>query len=165
MIKSHFDPTAHTGQIILQPNHSWSWRANVWFLGTLAAISIVIAASFLVQGYWLILPFTGLELLVLYAAIYWCVRKAHSQEVVRLTMDKVVVEKGMNQVEARHQFDRYFTRIHVEHTKGISATQRIAITERDRSLEIGAFLSDDEKTTLVSDLRSMINRLNNRTLA
>ena len=165
MIRSHFDANAHTGQIVLQPNHSWTWRANLWFLCSLAFISGVIALSFLVQGYWLVLPFTGIELALLFAAIYWCVRKAHSQEVVRLTMDQVVVEKGMNRVEVRHQFERYFTRIHVERTRGVNGTQRIAITERDRRLEIGAFLNDDEKTRLVADLRGMINRLNNRTLA
>lgn len=165
MIQSHFDPTAHQGLIVLQPNHSWTWRANLWFLSTLALISIVIAISFLIQGYWLILPFTGLELIVLFAAIYWCVRKSHSQEVVRISVDEVVVEKGLHRVEVRHQFERYFTRIHVEHTQGISATQRIAITQRERRVEIGAFLSDTEKNTLVADLRSMISQLNNRTLA
>jgi len=161
MVNAEFDNENQKGQIVLQPNHSWTWRANLYFLATLFVISIAIAIGFLIQGYWVILPFAGLEMLALTAAIYYCVRKTHRQEVLRFSMDEVVIEAGVNKVEEEHRFQRFFTRVHVEAPKGARRTQRIALTERERNVEVGEFLTDDEKKTLIRELRHMIRLLEN----
>lgn len=159
MVSAEFDGDQQTGQIVLQPNHSWTWRANVYFLITMFVLSIAIATGFLLQGYWPILPFAGLEMLGLTAAIWYCVRKTHRQEVVRFSQDEVVVELGVNKVEREHRFQRFFTRVHVEAPTGSRRSQRIALAEREHRLEIGEFLTDDEKETLIRELRQMIRLL------
>lgn len=159
MVSAEFDGVRQTGQIILQPNHSWSWRANLYFLVTLFVISIGIALLFLVQGFWLILPFAGLEMLALSAAIYYCVRKTHRQEVLHFSMEEVVIESGVNKVEEQHRFQRFFTRVRVEGPSGSRRSQRIAISERDHNVEVGQFLTDDDKAILIRELRHMIRQL------
>ncbi len=159
MVSAEFDSERQTGQIVLQPNHSWTWRANLYFLTTLFALSIGIAVMFLLLGFWLILPFAGLEMLVLTGAVYYCVRKTHRQEVLRFSMEEVVIESGVNKVEQQHRFQRFFTRVRVEPPSGSRRSQRIAITERDHKVEVGQFLTDEEKKTLVRELRHMIRRL------
>jgi len=161
MVNADFDSTCQTGRIILQPNHSWTWRANLFFLATLFVVSIAIAIGFLLQGYWMILPFAGLEMLALTAAIYYCVRKTHRQEVLRFSQDEVVIETGVNKIEQEHRFQRFFTRVLVEAPSGSRRSQRIALSERERNIEVGEFLSDDEKKTLVRELRQMIRLLEN----
>jgi len=158
MVSVEFDDARQTGQIVLQPNHSWTWRANVYFLISLAILSSAIAVSFLLQGFWMILPFAGLEMLGLTWAIYYCVRKTHRQEVLNFTLEELIVQSGVNKVEEQHRFRRYFTRFHVQPPKGIRRTQRIAIAEQGRTLEIGVFLSDEEKLRLITELRRMIRR-------
>ena len=44
------------GQIVLQPNHSLSWRALKYFLAFMMAVSFGIALTFVFFGYWLVLP-------------------------------------------------------------------------------------------------------------
>lgn len=159
MVSAEFDGERQTGHIILQPNHSWTWRANLYFLATLFVISFAIAMVFLMQGYWLILPFAGLEMLALTGAIYYCVRKTHRQEVLRFSQDELVIESGVNKVEEQHRFKRFFTRVHVQQPSGAQRTARIAIEERNHKVEVGEFLSDDEKKTLIRELRQMIRLL------
>jgi len=159
MVSAEFDRECQTGQIVIQLNHSWTWRANLYFLATLFVISIAIAIGFLVLGYWLILPFAGLEMLALTAAIYYCVRKTHRQEVLRFSQDEVVIESGVNKIEKEHRFRRFFTRVLVEAPSGARRTQRIALTERDRTIEVGEFLTEDDKKTLIRELRNMIRML------
>lgn len=161
MVSAEFDDERQTGQIILQPNHSWTWRANLYFLATLFVISIAIAIVFFVQGFWLILPFAGIEMLALTGAIYYCVRKTHRQEVLRFSQEAVVLESGVNKIEQQHHFQRYFTRIHVEPPAGARRSQRIAIAERDHRVLVGEFLNDDEKKTLIRELRQIIRLLEN----
>jgi len=159
MVRAEFDAERQTGQIVLQPNHSWTWRANLYFLATLFVISTAIALGFLIQGYWLILPFAGLEMLALSAGIYYCVRKTHRQEVLRFSMDEVVIEAGVNKIEEEHRFQRFFTRVHVDAPRGARHTQRIALSERERNIEVGEFLTDEDKKTLIRELRQMIRLL------
>ncbi len=159
MVSAEFDGARQTGQIVLQPNHSWTWRANLYFLATLFVVSFSIALVFLLQGFWLILPFAGLEMAALTWAIYYCVRKTHRQEVLHFSLDEVVIESGVNKVEEQHRFKRFFTRVKVEAPRGRRRSQRIAIAERDHNVEVGEFLTDDEKEILIRELRHIIAQL------
>lgn len=159
MVSAEFDGEHQTGQIVLQPNHSWTWRANLYFLATLFVVSFGIALAFLFQGFWMILPFAGLEMAVLTWAIYYCVRKTHRQEVLHFSMEEVVIESGVNKIEEQHRFKRFFTRVKVEAPSGSRRSQRIAIAERDHNVEVGEFLTDEEKKTLIRELRYMIAQL------
>ena len=60
--KNETDLNQTVGQIVLQPNHSLSWRALKYFLAFMMLVSFGIAITFVFFGYWLVLPFTGLEM-------------------------------------------------------------------------------------------------------
>src|SRR5258705_8678146 len=49
-------------RIELAPNCSLTVRAAAAFFGTLAFVTLAVALLFVVQGYWPVLPFAGLEL-------------------------------------------------------------------------------------------------------
>ncbi|MDZ7826525.1 MAG: DUF2244 domain-containing protein [Gammaproteobacteria bacterium] len=117
------DATSRTGRIILQPNRSWTWQANLVFLAGLALISLTIALIFLLGGYWMILPFTLLELAAVTAAFYWCVRATHRQEVLTFSEDELLIERGIRAPEQRHVFKRLFARIFVRRPRPIPGTK------------------------------------------
>ena len=87
MITSEFDNETRCGRIILRPNRSWTWRANTTFAATLMVVSLSIGIGFTWQGMWVILPFTVLELSILVACLYYCVRRTHQQEVLTFFPD------------------------------------------------------------------------------
>jgi uncharacterized membrane protein len=60
--KNEADLNQTVGQIVLQPNHSLSWRALKYFLAFMMLVSFGIAITFVFFGYWLVLPFTVLEM-------------------------------------------------------------------------------------------------------
>jgi uncharacterized membrane protein len=158
MVDAQFDEGLRIGTIVLRPNRSWTWRANSYLIGALAAISISYATTFAVRGFWLILPFTALELSALAACLYVCVRRTHLQEVITFSVDELVVERGHRRPEHVHRFSRFFARFRVEPTVHPWYQSRIAIHARDETLEIGRFLPPDEKARLVSQLRIMVAR-------
>ena len=159
MIAANFDDAAATGQIVLRPNRSWTWRANTYFVATLMVISMAIAAAFTANGYWVILPFTVLELTVLLACLYYCVRRTHTTEVLTLSRRELVFERGIHRPTQRMAFERYFARFFVEPPRHPWYHKQIRLRCRDQALEVGSFLNDDEKDDLVRQLRRMINRL------
>jgi len=159
VIAAHFDDLTAEGQIVLQPNRSWTWRANVYFVATLLVVSSGIGSFFLWNGMWVIVPFTVLELCVLTAALYYCVRRTHTTEVLTLSRSRLVLERGVNRPTQRFDFDRYFSRFLVRSPSHPWYRKRIALRCRGQELEVGSFLTDEEKDDLVSQLRRMISRL------
>lgn len=159
MVSADYDDVSRTGRIILRPNRSWSWRANIAFVATLAAVSLTIALSFLLNGFWMILPFTLLELGLLAACLHYCVRRTHRQEVLTFSDDELLVEAGLRTPERRHVFKRLFARFCVRRPRHPWYGTRIAVRSHGEEIEIGDFLSGDDKRLLISELRRMIGTL------
>jgi len=159
MITTEFDTDARAGRIVLEPNRSWTWRANTLFVATLMVISVTIAIAFTMQGYWVVLPFTVLELGVLTGCLYYCVRRTHLKEVLTFRPESVVVERGVLRPERRHEFQRYFARFFVRPARHPWYQKSIALRCRDEEVEIGRFLTSEEVDALVPVLRSMIHQL------
>jgi len=158
MILSELDPDRAEGRIVLRPNRSWSWRANIMLVGTLMAVSGTMATVFAYQGMWLILPFTALELSVLLACLYYCVRRTHTQEVLTFTPEHLVFERGVGRPERRHEFQRFFARFFVRRRPHPWYRKRVALRCRGEELEIGSFLTGDERDDLIGVLQDMVHR-------
>ena len=159
MIVSRFDDETCHARIILRPNRSWSWRANVCFIATLMAVSLLVAAGFASHGFWLIAPFTLLEMSVLTGCLYYCARRTHVTEVLHFDHEHLIFERGINHPGERFAFDRYFTRFFVRPARHPWYAKRIELRCRDRALEVGGFLGEEEKDQLVRELRQVIRRL------
>jgi uncharacterized membrane protein len=60
---------------------------------------------FTLQDLWLVLPFSGLEMLVLGVGLYLTSQKVYRKEVITLDRHYLCTEKGGNRVRRRWQFD------------------------------------------------------------
>ena len=159
MIAAEFDTTAASGRIVMRPNRSWSWRANLYLLGTLMVVSGGVGMVLALLGLWPVLPFTVVEGLVLLGCLYYCVRRTHTQEVLTFSPDYLLFESGIGRPRTRRLFQRYFTRVFVRPPSHPWHRQRIALCCRGQELEIGSFLTSEEKEDLITALREMIHRL------
>lgn len=159
MVIAHFDSESRTGQIVLRPNRSWSWRANLVFLGVLASVCLIIGTIFLLQGLWLILPFSILEVSLVGLALYVCARRTHVQEVLTFSPDELRIERGRARPESRQVFKRLFARIFVHRPRHPWYPTRVAVRSHGREVEVGAFLGPDDKQQLIAELRRMIDQV------
>lgn len=168
MIDTHFDSGCSDNgrsavRYVLRPNQSWTWKANIWFLGMLCTVSLLIALSFAVRGFWMVLPFSVLEVMVLVGCIWLCVRRGYRQEVLVLEPETVILRTGQRDSTAEQavtrRFERFFTRFHVEPTAHSWRSTRVLLRCRNERHEIGSFLTTDEKQELISALRQGIRYL------
>jgi uncharacterized membrane protein len=159
MIDARFDDDRHVATIVLRPNRSWTWRANRYLVYTLMAVSGTIAALFTARGLWLVLPFTVLEMSVLLACLYYCVRRTHRQEVLELSPEEIVLQTGHDRPESTFRYPRFFTRVRVDAARHPWYSARISVEARGNRHVIGDFLTGEEKAELVHRLRDLIHRL------
>jgi len=156
MVHAEINEQALTGQIVLKPNFSWSWKANLVLLYTLMAISLTVGTGFLLQGAWLVLPFSMLEMLFLAGCIYYCVLKCSRQEVITISEHEVLIESGYKHPDQSRQFNRSWSQFLVSTPKHPWDPKVVSIRSHGKELEIGSFLNQRDKSVLVGTLKRVV---------
>ena len=157
MVKVSLDESGYTGHIILEPNISLSWKANLHIFIFISVITLGIAAYFMSIGGWLVLPFSGLELALIGTSLYMFFHHYNHCEVIRFTDQKVVIEHGKNEPEESWEYQRHWSKIHIER-KGSMDIPVVRIKSHGKETELGAFLGYDEKTRFIKILEEVTNK-------
>ena len=101
----------NTYRFVLSPNCSISWRELVLFYLFTCVVALAVGLFFTLQGMWLVLPFSGLEMLALGYALYLTSRKVYRQEVITLARDRTRIEKGVQQISQSWEFETPWVRV------------------------------------------------------
>ena len=158
MVYSEFNPDTGNGIIILKPNNSATWRFNMTVVASLALIATLISTFFLLQGLWLIAPFSGMEVLALLACLYLCARSNIQTEVIKFSPDKVIIEQGRTFAEKSWEYHRSWAKIFVRKHRHRGHPDQVVIRSHGKELELGSFLNKNDKEALVNKLRKIIYR-------
>jgi len=161
MVITEIAPNHLEGSILVQPNQSMNWRETKWFLLATAVILGGIAAAFAYQGFWMILPFAGIEL----AALAYCslrvIKASRRCQLITFTQDEVIVEKGQRRCgtgggpESRFAIPRCWARIELEKRIGWYPLA-VNITASGKRVEVGEFLAEEEKQDLAKQIRGLL---------
>ena len=138
---------------MIRPNQSLSWRQAIQVYTAIAIVCLGIGIAFALHGFWTVLPFAGLEILVLGAAFYLCLTRSQIREVVSVNASVVTVEKGRQTPEERWECPRVWARIRLEQPHIAWYPSRLMIAYQGRQVEIGRFLCEDERAALAGALR------------
>ena len=146
-------------QFIVRRNQSLSWRGNKLFIYFMAVISFGIAGMFAFQGLWLILPFAGLEILVLTVALYTCSLRCRDQEVVTVEENLVIVEKGRQKPLEAWKFERAWINLELVKSPFQSHPSKLIIRSKGKETEIGKCLTNDERRSLSDSLAKALQTI------
>ena len=143
---------------VIAPNRSMTWKELLLAYSVIAGVSLTIAGYFWVHGLTLVLPFSGLELLALGAALYITAWRGGAREVITITDDSVYVEAGRAGPEQRHDFQRYWTKVVLRRPWVAWHPSRLLLCSHGREIEVGRFLNEEERRGLAVILRSAIKQ-------
>jgi uncharacterized membrane protein len=158
MVSANIDDTSQTGQIILRPNYSWSWRYNLYLLYTLTGISLSISVSFAILGAWVVLPYCVLEIAVLGACMRYCVLQCSKQEVITVSEEDVRIEKGTHRPSESWDYQRHWAKFLVQKPRHSWDPAIVSIRSHGKETELGGFLNKPDKTELIRQLKRVVPR-------
>lgn len=95
----------------LTPNCSLTMASALVFYLGIGAVSLSVAVGFAIAGYWPILPFAGLELLALGAALRWSLLQGQRRELISVEESRVLVRKTGRKRQYDFEFVRPWTRV------------------------------------------------------
>ena len=130
-------------------NNSLSSIGRRFVFGFILTVSLGIAVAFaLVFGAWPILPFAGIEMVVLYLAFRYIDRHAGDYERITIRGDSVAVEVREGSRVTRQELSRCWAQVVCE---GEGA--RLALRSHGRELELGRHVRDGQRAEMARDLK------------
>jgi uncharacterized membrane protein len=129
-------------------NNSLSSSGRVLVFGFILAVSGGIATGFfLIFGAWPILPYAGLEMVVLFLAFRYIDSHAADYERITIRDGRVAVEVHDGASVTRLELSRYWARV-VCDARG----SRLALRSHGREIELGRHLCEQQRLAMAQEL-------------
>ncbi|NBO73818.1 MAG: DUF2244 domain-containing protein [Gammaproteobacteria bacterium] len=132
--------TAET-RIEIAPHCSLTPRGARWFFVSLCVASLSIALPISLLGFWLVLPFAGLELALLAWALRASMARRHQRQTITI------------------EFPRHWAQVRIRAGGSPLHPSRLTVESHGRRHEIGHFLNEQERLGLAARLRRLIGRV------
>ena len=156
MVEASININAQTGHIVLKPNQSATWKTVLLIVSLISFVIFIIALYMASIGAWLVLPFSGLEILTLILTNYFFLRRNARQEVIGFSLDSVTIEKGINQPSQTIRFQRYWTRPRKIPPVHPRYPHKIALCCKNQQVIVGNFLNEEDREVLSELLKEML---------
>lgn len=147
-------------RIIICPNCSLSLRAAALFFGGLCLFCLTLAGLLALRGMWPILPFAGLEMILVGWALHASLARRFRAEIITLTDSDVSVESRDRSCSRLTVFQRHWAQVKLRRPASRLHPSRLVIESHGRQCELGSFLTDEERCGLALRLQRLIGRIN-----
>ena len=131
---------------VLGPSGRW------WLFASLCALSFCFALTFAARGAWPVLPYSALEMAVLFWALHRFGRRFADWDRVTVCGDRVIVESERSGVGARRVFNRKWLRVELEE-RGFGRPPVLALRYAGQRTIVGDALPASERIRLGRELR------------
>jgi len=152
------ETTENNFLIEISPNYSLRGWNRIIFLGSLACICLSIGIFFFIMGAGLVLPFAGLEVIIVLSCFYISFRWSTQKEIIYISNEKIKLEKGRLIKEKTWEEFRSFVVLEVERNQHNS--DEFCFQSKGKRFYFGSFLNDDDKLILKNELKRIISQLN-----
>jgi len=142
---------------VVRPTRSLTWPEAKRWLCVISFIPLSSGLLFLWYGIPLVLPFAGLEIALLWGAFYYVAWTGEVREVIRLTPERLIIERGRRGPSERFEYERAWVRIKLDENRGWHPS-RLSATSHGRVSALGSFLTDGERRSLASSLINALDK-------
>ncbi len=142
--------------VVVYPHRSLGPTGFLALMAVLSACSFTIGLVFYLSGAWPVVGFLGLDVLIVYVAFRLNYRAARAYETVRLTPEALEIAKVDAHGRRRSAtLQPYWLAVDMDDPP--RRDSRLTLRTHGRRLEIGGFLTPDEKLDLARALRRALD--------
>jgi uncharacterized membrane protein len=142
-------------EILIRPNRSLSPSAMLALVVAVVLVSLTIGSGFWLMGAFLILPFAGLEALVV-AVVFWLLHRHQADcERIAIAGDRVDLIRSVGGREFHERFQRYWARVRTDPTRD-AQLPRVLLGSHGYFVEIGSALDGPGREALAQELKARL---------
>jgi uncharacterized membrane protein len=149
------DPQRCTFTLLPNCALGWKWMKRLFFL--LACCIGGVTLYFVTLGAWLVIPFSGLEILVLGVGVYVNGCRCAQREIIDFQGSQLRVWRGGRTLREVECLPRYWTRLTLWRDPRGWYPSRLWLECHGRRVEVGATLVEWERMDLAEDLRGQLD--------
>ncbi len=149
--------TNQARRLVLTPNRSMDWSGNLYVLLAASTILLITATAMALKGAWLVLPFAGLEIVALGAAMHFTLRKLDCREVLTLKDGVLTLERGRTEPELNLIFPEQAVRILMDRPERPLSLPNIDLVALGHCYHLGSFLNRPDRFRLASLLKNQLH--------
>jgi uncharacterized membrane protein len=142
--------------LIIRPNCSLTWRGTLTYFAGISLVALTIALMFSLKGAWMILPFAGIEIMVLAICLYITACKSTEREVISINDEVIRIERGRYQPRDTMELTRVWAQVELHRNQPGWYPSRLTIRSCGKEVEVGAHLGEEEREQLARELRSRL---------
>ena len=143
-------------RFVVRPNCALSWRTTKYLIWFFAACFAAVGSYFASLGAWLVLPFAGLELVVVVAGFYLSAIAGHTREVIEIDGPVLRVLRGGRQLNEVASFPANWTRVVLQRDPTGWYPSRLLLRCHESRLEIAAKIVEAEREELARALEDRV---------
>ncbi|RNF36142.1 DUF2244 domain-containing protein [Paracoccus methylarcula] len=145
------DSGAVSHRLILWPHRSLPRRGFVWFIGATAVLmALPLAAVLGTSALWGLLPFVLVAIWAIWTALQRSYRSGETREELRLSRDRLEIWRhDPGRADRVWQTNPYWVRVALREGP---VERYLTLTDGQREIELGAFLTVEERQELCDEL-------------
>jgi uncharacterized membrane protein len=141
---------------VARRNNSLSTGGRRLVLGSLVGLVLAISLGFAFSGAWLVFPFAGLEVVVVFLAFRYMERHATDFERLRLEGERIVVERAQRGRTRRVELNRHWAQVDYRAPGGLEGGKLI-LRAHGADVEFGTCLTDAQRAEVARRLKENLN--------
>jgi len=145
-------------EYIISGNNSLSFHGSIIFISLISCISLFIALGFTIKGYWIILPFAGLEMIFLAVMLLYCCHNNSMYEKIQIFEDKVNISSKYRKNKGFFEVNKYWASLVLTKPKLRGYPHKLYVRYKGREMEIGVMLEDKERLELAEMLNTSFRK-------
>ena len=151
--------SAPEARIEIAPHCSLTPRGARWFFLSICVASLSIALPISLMGFWLVLPFAGVEIALVGWALHVSMARRHQRQTIIVSEDLVAIEDVSPPNRQRVEFPRHWAQVRIRGGGSPLHPSRLTVESHGRGLEIGHFPNEQERLSLAKRLVRLIGRI------
>ena len=153
---AHFKPLC----IEIRPNCALSPRGARLFFLSACTPPLLIATFLALRGFWPVLPFWVLEMLVLGLSLQASMRRGKYTQTVLITESQISLVTLSRHGAQKQEFARHWAKVRLRSPQRRLGTTRLTIESHGRAYEVGSFLTEEDRRLLAERLGRLVGGVN-----
>lgn len=142
-------------EISLTPNRSATWAQTKWLVALLGGLCLLIALAWTMIGAYLVLPFAGVEVGLLWLLAHHVCTHTYSQQKLVIGVRIIEVQWGRRRLEKRWRFARQACRFKIAKARHSLSPDHICLEDGRQCVVIGEALSAADNQELIKLLQAL----------
>ena len=139
-------------QLVITPNRSMSWQTNKKILLCMFLVNMTIASVWASMGAWMVLPFAGLEIMLVGIGMYYVSWKLSFKEIITIEGDSLILQKGVYFPKHEWHWQCSNSALIKQTSHYRLSAPTLYLKNLNQEIEIGSFLNRAEKKVLREQL-------------